>query len=508
MERLLQSLKPLLLPLSIALWSAIGFWFAFYGYPVASLDDFPRLVLAMKWARESTFAVSDAYWLPLPIWIYGLWYKFAGDWMSYLWHIPVSAAAMAGATACVGWTATLLAAPEPGKNEGSRSRFLPGAIAVALVLTVPSNWRMSATGLSEPIFFFFQSAALLSLVSAVRRPGPAPTIALLVCCVALSMTRYEGIPIAGVIWSVGILGAAKPAKGPGKVKLWLAGAAVLAVFPVVWMAINHQVHGDALRFLDAAKLKASEAELIAGRSIFYRLGLLGELAIRQGWVVLIPAMAGSILAFRNSTLARGIALCWIAGAAIYFQAAVSNTIGAIWLERFCLGMLWAAVPLAAATLSGLVDRTVQWFYRDTSPAKQIPIAPVAMLLLLAAIGFQVSHRNPNNWGGWAPEENEMEICRGLASMARKEQYTAVLREPFSEESINLLRVFMKPENVRLEKWYPEEPITQGKFLLFVPKGKLPGYPPAGELFGQEYYEVIAIPARAGSFMQRVSMGGN
>lgn len=113
--------------------------------------------------------------------------------------------------------------------------------ASAVVFFAPQQLYFSAYAMSECVLGLFEVAALWALLRGGRW--------VLLAAVALALaafTRYEAWPLALGVW---ILAAAqKRASWP-----WLAGAAaVLAIPPAAWMAINAHATGDPLHFVRVA----------------------------------------------------------------------------------------------------------------------------------------------------------------------------------------------------------------------------------------------------------------
>lgn len=139
--------------------------------------------------------------------------------------------------------------------------------AAVVVFFAPHHLSFSAYAMSECVLGFFEIAALWALLRGGRWVAAAAAMLALA-----AFTRYEAWPLALGVWILAVV--QKRATWP-----WLvAAAAILALPPAAWMAVNARATGDPLHFLHVASgymeaqfyaVYPEQAERSVWSSLFY-----------------------------------------------------------------------------------------------------------------------------------------------------------------------------------------------------------------------------------------------
>ncbi len=468
----------------LGLWGLIAFFMAARGLHFASADDFPRIVLAMEWARRPFIFPSDYYWLPLPVWYTGTWFAAFGRWLGTFWFIFASAFTMGIAT----WGLLLLAFeantfPDLHRSRWRRARVLAVVLTLPLAVSIPFAWRLSATGLSEPLFIALLTWIVLLLVRLARRPAPRRLhwAALLALCVALQWTRYEGWPLAGLAWvAAGWWGHGARGRRGERLARMLPGFLLLALPPLIMMALHARFSGDPFRWLQIPREYSRLEPHISEASLHYRVALLGGLGLRQGLLVVPLALAGFWLG-RGERALRLLFLCVLGATLVYFQAAFSNTIGFQPRDRFCVPVLWLAIPAAA--------RAAALF----AAGRCGPAGRLAALVALFFFAGQLAWWNARDWGGMPRSEPMLAVAERLGEEARRGAIAVVADPAAFDVNLNLLRIHMGLDRVMDERvWHPA-PLPRAGVVYYITPRALAGRQPVEEVAGQRIYRLESWP---------------
>lgn len=460
----------------LAAWTLVALVMIHRNLLFASGDDYSRVVLSMRWAREHYFFVEGYYWLPLPFWYYGLWNQGLGRIADFVhWFIPASTLMMMLAS----WALMLLTHEINRPRESFSQKARTGAVFAALILalTIPFAWRMTATALAEPVFMAGLSWLALLLARFKRRPTRTKWILILALCAALMWVRYEGWPIAFIAWMMACH-ASHAGPGPRPRFQWqlIAGFAVLAILPLTLMGIHARYSMDPLYFLKFPRIFAMRMmPEVAGQTTWWRIQYLSSLAWGQGWVILPLFVFGLIDGRRRSELkmhALLVAFVWMS----YYQGAISNTFGSNPPGRFCVPSLWLSVPIAARGLMWAVRMRPRW------------LAWLARTLVAVAIFSQINGADLRNWGGITHTPEMLRLAEHLARSARERNGYAVIADDESiGDNINLFRIYMGLDRVMCESWWrPINLPIKGEFYYFTPR-PLKGLEPAKSIAGQYMY---------------------
>ena len=419
----------------------------------------------MKWARDPFFAPDDAYWLPLPFWIFGSWRLLIGERLGLYWHVPAASGCMAlGAFGLMQATRRLERQLFP-----EHTRPLAAWFALALSISIPLCWRMASCGLSEPVQLAAQSLMLWALVWCIQAPTVASRAALLATLMAQQAIRYEVWPLTFATWLVVCLMMDVPnLTRQTRLRLLAAGWFVLALFPLVWLALNATRNHDPFYFLNVAKVATHFPVLDPDQpsTFLERMGFIALLAWTHGWWIIILAIAGFGCGWRCRSikiLAAVVAIAWL----LYFQGAFSSIFGSERPQRFALSPLWLGIPpaaLAMATAWSARQRVWRW-------------GVATLIFFLFSNPYQA---DLTDWGGRIPSEFDREkyhqldlLCRRGTILVIDNSANAIPTIPL----VNRMRIFVGLDHVQTTDWYTgQTKEKRGRFLYFVNGRRLPGVP--------------------------------
>lgn len=468
--------------ISLIVWALISLFIVKRNLFFSSNDDYPRLAIALGWSHDPFFFTEGYYWLPLPFWYFGLWHRMLSHFGGFVhWYVPAATFMMA--LACWG---LLLLAFELNRPEVARfrPRWRLHAVlaALALAITLPFTWRMTATGLAEPVFIAGMTWLGWLMVRFMRRPTGVQWFFIFVVCEALMLTRYEGWPVAFVAWAAAChFGHRGPGPRPRVQWQLLAGGAVFILLPlfIMWNLARIPPY-DPLFFLKVPKIWAKLIPQVYERSTAWRIWYLTALAARQGWVILPLFLIGIYQGRRRAefwVIALLSATLWL----VYYQMAISNSFGWNPPDRFCIPALWMLIPIAAR--GAVVSLRVR-----KAPGEARWVGWAMRAVFAAAILTQLTVWNAKNWGGPIGPPELFEVADKLSLDAREPNCYAVINDPVSfGDKINLLRIYMGTERVVVEnEWHPANLPFKGKFYYLTPK-PIPGLKPERRYAGQEMY---------------------
>jgi len=198
------------------------------GFRALSDDDYARISVAQRFAREPHFDPSGTSWLPAPFWAYGAAFRAFGTGLgvSRTLAIVLSLAA----TVLVYVAARVLCA----------SRIAAVVAAVLSCMLVPYSALLGVAALPE-----VPCAALSLFAAATLGAGDRRLRALGGACLILAcLSRYETWPIAAVFaaW------CAWDALSSRRLH-YLASAGLALGGPALWLLSSHFRHGDAWFFI-------------------------------------------------------------------------------------------------------------------------------------------------------------------------------------------------------------------------------------------------------------------
>ncbi|MCE5228286.1 hypothetical protein LLG95_01640 [bacterium] len=475
--------------LSLLVWMLISLLMINRNLLFASGDDFSRIVIAMGWAKKPFFFTWEYYWLPLPFWYYGLWYKLLSHVGGLIhWFIPPATLMMA--LSCWGIMLVAFHVNRSGGGRFDRLRRV-GAVfaALALALTIPFTWRMTATGLAEPVFMALMSWLGLLMVLFHRRPTALNWLGIFLLCEALMWTRYEGWPFAFLTWMVAChIRYRRGVRRPRFQWQLLAGWLAFAALPMWLMWVHSWYSHDPLRIFKIAYVAAKVTPQISEATTGFRLEFLTGLAIGQGWVVL-PLFVVGLIHGRRLREIRVLALLSLFLWLSYFQMAITNTVGWNPPSRFCVPALWMMLPVAARGL-------IVVFRVRRLPGEAHWAGWVFRAALAIAIFIQINHWNERNWGGVVAAPELLQLADRLSIDARESNGYLVVRDPDAlGDYINLFRIYMGVNRVLVEReWFPQKLPIRGRFF-YLRKWSIDGVKPDIRIAGMCLYIFDQWPPR-------------
>ncbi len=232
-----------------------------------------------------------------------------------------------------------------GAGEGEGGSMRAAWTAWAFAALAPWHAMYSATGMSESFYGFWILVAMYGLVR-----SRADNRWLLVAALALgpaTWTRFEGWVLAGAIPAIALVQRrARPVT-------FVAACVLIAVPPVLWLAINRAVSGDALHFArvganDVRNFLAFRGTAFSDRGPLAIARHVAYIAAANGVVVTLLAARGLLRRRTSDTRALGAAILALLGLLL-----------TLWLARRQVG--WRryyvplGMPLCAAAGLGLVD---------------------------------------------------------------------------------------------------------------------------------------------------------
>jgi hypothetical protein len=451
------------------------------GLAVFSNDDSVRAILAQAWTHNHLFAPGGSLWLPLPFYLYGSWHWIVGRHFHWtLWYLPAGATMTGLAATMIGWAG--VQASRPGQNRPQAGWGLLG-LAVLAPLMIRDNWRIASTPLSEPPYLMFYATALALLAWKSRHPRPGWRFwtCLAASLVAIEMTRFEGMALAFAAWAVACLldWLDGPRRAGRAAKLLGAGAIVLGLFPLAWMAYNRATQGASLSFfsqsLESSLHNSSMSSFPASRRIGFILRW-----IREQSPALLAATIGGLWVGRRRRELLPIAAMFLAALAADIYVALANVIGVGRPSRYVLGIVWSCIPPAIV----LGDKL--W-----SGGQKTRLG--LLLGIAATIGLGLPRWVRADWGGLTTTEVEVEALASIERLARVDGYAIVFRHADDEQLINIARFHCDPDNVTFIEQYSKASPVRGKFLyLHRPDNRIPGHK-AGEGFGLQYDYFSQMP---------------
>jgi hypothetical protein len=346
-------------------------------------------------------------WLPLPhllmipfLWPDKLWQSGIGG------SIPSMVAYVFGVVGIFRLTSSLL------ETDARTQAAAPvgGFIAAFVYAANPNLIYMQATALTEPLFLAFFIWAIVHFADFVRAlgaddlGGKAERRALRKCayCIAAAeLTRYDGWFLAGVIGALVLIIAVRRWKNRVRRRRALKFALAIAVAPVLWLAYNAAVYGNALAFANGPySAKAIEARVGAPNPAAHNLWVAASYFLKSAQInfavgdwgrfwLLAAVAAAAILAWRlrRQTALAPVLVLW-SPLAFYSLSIAYGSVPlhvpmwwpfAIFNQRFGLELL----PLFTVS-AGVLVASVSSSWREAHEWKMVT---VAVALIVASYAF-------------------------------------------------------------------------------------------------------------------------
>jgi hypothetical protein len=246
----------------------------------------------------------------------------------------------------------------------------------AWVLATLWPWHAlySAIGMSESFYGFWIVVTLYALIRA-RRDNRWLLLAAFALAPA-TWTRFEGWLVAALVPLIAL------AQRRARARVWIASAVVIAIPPVLWLALNRHLTGDPMHFahvgaLDVKSFFAFHDSSWSARGPFAIARHVAYVLAANGVCISLLAVFG--LARRRTRDARAVAIVLIGVLAFLVT---------LWLARRSVGWRRYYVPLgmplcAAAAVGIECLRT-----RERAAVRASWALVAVALEMLAVLGFQ------------------------------------------------------------------------------------------------------------------------
>ena len=198
------------------------------GFRALSDDDYARISIAQRFAREPSLDPSGTSWLPAPFWLYGTAFRSFGSGLSVARTVAITSAL--AATVLVYIAARVL----------GTSRIAAVVAAALSCMLVPYSAFLGVAALPEvpcAALLLFSAATLALSDPRLRAWGG---LSLIAAC----LSRYESWPIAAVCAGFCVWDALSRRR-----MVYLGCAALSLAGPALWLLMSHHAHADAWFFI-------------------------------------------------------------------------------------------------------------------------------------------------------------------------------------------------------------------------------------------------------------------
>lgn len=212
-----------------------------------SADDVARYRLALLWAYDASF-FPDLTWPPFPFWLGGFFIRFFSAGPAVLCAISIATSILTLpllALLCLGLI-------PPSDSGRFRNQWLPVTVVLAAFTLNPQWIWLGTSMLAESLYIFLIILTFTAFILAVERKSIRWAFASLIGAVLASMTRLEGVALAGIIF---LLLVWRFRRLPSRVS-WAAllgfGFILISFFPIAWY-LAHSGSAGNLSYLSALK---------------------------------------------------------------------------------------------------------------------------------------------------------------------------------------------------------------------------------------------------------------
>lgn len=390
------------------------------GWSALSWDDFAKVEIAQAWATDPTLS-PDLVWLPVPFWVYGTAFALFGE--------SFAASPMA-LVAIVNTVAILATAVMVGLT--ARAVFdsnIGGLIAYAAVLFSPWGFFTSLSGLSEPLYYLAVATAAWSYVGWLERRRLPLLLVGGMAVAAAAAIRYEAWWLA-VAWWLSIVLSERRNLLTRERSSFLAVlvAAVPAVTPLAWFALNAARAGDALYFVTRERQAYAGGygtelyDSVLERLTFYPLALY-----RSAPLLLMLEALVFLRLWRNRT-AKRLALLFAATFVGWYASTVFAPPVGIFSERYMFVFAIGIAPL----LGGLP----QVLFSVRSRRRRRVLTAACLVSVVALSTYQIVDRPVE----WTHPPDLLTLNDALGSAARDHGPLLVQVGPGMEIDLTPMRV--------------------------------------------------------------------
>jgi hypothetical protein len=450
------------------------------GLAFASVDDFPRLTLAMGWGLDPFFDPGDGFWLPLYFCIYGSWYKLAGNLMDIYWFVPLSVLLISVSIVMIQLAAQSII-NSSGKIQPGRIALF-SAITLLLAFSIPFLCRLTGGGLSEIPVLFFLGMYICLLIRLSHKPGIWSSLLCLVPLACLQMLRYEYWLLAPLLWIASLV----MLRRAGRTIIWqnmilVAGLCCLSTFPLTWLTMNHVSGRPAFHFIQQAHQSFYVNSNLPDEGIAWRLAYVCTLVMREGWLILLFGCIGVRNLFHLVPV-RIITVIAIINWLMVIYHAFGPSVGTVTFERHLMAPLIITMPLA---VPGLI-MTLDQFRRNKQAA--------GTLLLPLLFIMQFCYNTNRRWGGSIFNQYVTGDVEWLYNQARNHDHDIVIEDPEKfDATLHVLKVYCGLNRVKIASWYDQVHPEPGRFLYLSPTHSLLDHEPERRVFNWHCYRLTRMP---------------
>ena len=234
-----------------------------------------------------------------------------------------------------------------------------GLLAAALVFTSPPIFELAARNPGDVGF-----AALIGAATAAELARPRRGAAVLVLLALAGLLRPEAWLLAGLYW----LYLLPAREWPERLRL----AALAAAAPVAWMAMDALLTGNPLHSVEVTRVYTEKAAATASLGEVWK-----ALTSVSGWPLVLGALAGAALAWRDGRLTVAVPL--VAGAVALLATVAPSLLGeSPVLRRYLVlpaAMIAALFAFAALGWTGARNARAAWC------ASGLALAALAIVVL-------------------------------------------------------------------------------------------------------------------------------
>lgn len=212
-----------------------------------SADDVARYRIALLWADDPSF-FPDPTWPPLPFWLGGLMIQLFSIGPAAMCYLSIAASLLS--VPLLGLLGVgLLPLSQTGQRQ---SQIIPVTVALAVFTFYPQWIWLGTSMLAESLYTMLVLSSFTFFILAVERKTTRWGYAAVLSAVLASMTRLEGIALAGAIYLLLAYRLRKHRSQTNWTTFLGCGAAMVVFFPIVW-TLGHSGGAGALDYFATLK---------------------------------------------------------------------------------------------------------------------------------------------------------------------------------------------------------------------------------------------------------------
>lgn len=399
------------------------------GFRQISDDDYARTVIAQGFAAAPRFDPSGTSWLPFPFWLTGSAMFVFGRSI----EVARTMAFIASAAGAAGFFVVLRAA--------CVSRVLAIGASLIVGLGAWNSW-LGAAPVPEGFVGPLMAVGALALLVDDSRALVWGGLALLVC----TLSRYEAWPLAATFALAVALRARSPIVRSARAHAAIA-IALAVLGPLVWLAWNAHIHGNALHFLDrVTRYRATIGA--AGAPLLDKLLVYPAAWLRAFPEGIVLALVGVYAIVQTPRRFAPLAIAMTAVLGFLIAGEVGEGAPTHHPERALVSLAWIAAALAAFAIDAAHSGPSRRWFRGTVAGGALAALVFVLRLPLALDGYP----------GQGDADRRAQVERGRA--LRGEGATALTVVPCAYEHFALLAAYGAPERVTVTRAPEKQPVTE------------------------------------------------